>query len=52
MEILQKKKVIVENDIFNRKNSDSIPGIYFTAAKVAQCRLLANNRREKQEKKN
>ena len=34
------------------RNPDSILGIYLTAAKVAQCRLLIENRRDKEEAKN
>ena len=49
--ILQKKKVIMINDDASRSNPDYIFGIYLTAAKVAQCRLVGGNMREKEESK-
>ena len=54
MGILKKKKVILsnyDNDITTRKNHNSTSGIYLTAVKVAQCRMIAENRREKEEAK-
>ena len=41
------KKVILINDETFRKNPESSLGIYLTDAKVAQYRLVADNRREK-----
>ena len=39
------------NDETSRRNPDSGLGIYLTAAKVAQCRLLDDNKRENKEAK-
>ena len=39
------------NDETYIRNPDSISGIYLTADKAAQCRLVAKNRREKEEAK-
>ena len=36
------------NDETYMRNPDSSLGIYLTAAKVVQCRLVAENRREKE----
>ena len=49
--ILNQNKVILVNDETSIRNPDSITGIYITADKVAQCRLVAENRREKEEAK-
>ena len=49
MLILQQDKVILINDVTSRRSLDSNPGIYPTTAKVAQCRLVDENRREKEE---
>ena len=50
--ILKQKKVKLENEDANtRRNPDSTSGIYLTAVKVAQCRQVAKNRREKEEAK-
>ena len=46
------KKLILDNDVTNRKKPDSSSEIYITAAKVLQYRLVADNRREKEEAKN
>ena len=51
MAILQKKKVILENDVTNGNNPDLSLVIYLTTAKVPQYRLVAGNKREKQEAK-
>ena len=45
------KKVILENDVTSRRNPDSSSGIYLTADKVSQCRLVYDNMREKEEAK-
>ena len=48
MEILNQKKVGPENDVSDmttKKNPNSTPGIYFTAVKLSQCRMIAYNRR-------
>ena len=45
MSILQPNKVVLENDVTIGKNPDSSLGIYLTAAKIAQYRLLAESRR-------
>ena len=46
MAILQKNKVRLENDVTTRKNPCLSFGIYLTTAKVAQYRLVSENRRE------
>ena len=51
MTILHQKKVRLVNDEISRRNPDSSSGIYLTAAKVAQCTLVDENRREKEEAK-
>ena len=51
MMILHQKKAILENDVTTRRNPDSSSGIYLTSAKVAQCRMVAYNRRQKEEVK-
>ena len=52
MMILKQNKVKLENeDTTTRRNPDSTSGIYLTAVKVAQCRHVAENRREKEEGK-
>ena len=51
MIILQQKNTRLVNDETSRRNIDSNLGIYLTAAKVAQYRLVADNRREKEEAK-
>ena len=48
----QQKKVILVYGETSRNNPDLIYGIYLTAAKVAQYRLVDENRREKEEAKN
>ena len=48
----QKKKAILVNDETSSNNPDLISRIYLTAAKVAQCILVDENRREKEEAKN
>ena len=45
MKILHQKKVILVNDVVTRNKPDSVLGIYLTAAKVVQCKLVADNRR-------
>ena len=51
MEILQKYKALLENDVATRKNPDYSLGVYLTAAKEAQYRLIDDNNREKDEAK-
>ena len=51
MMIMQKKKVRLLNDEKSRRNRDSSLGIYLTAAKVAQYRLVAENKRDKEKAK-
>ena len=51
MTILHQKKVILEKGVTTRKNPDSISEIYLTAAKAAQCRLVAEDRIKKEESK-
>ena len=52
MMIIKQKKVKLANEDANtRRNPDSTSGIYLTAAKVAQCRQVAVNRREMDEAK-
>ena len=51
MMILKQNKVRLDNYLTTRNNSYSSLGIYLTAAKVAQCRRLADNRTEKEKKK-
>ena len=47
----QKKVNLGDEDANTRINLDSTSGIYITAAKVAQCRQVAANRREMNEAK-
>ena len=47
MMILQKNKVRLLNDVTSRRNHDFNLGIYLTAAKVAEFRLVDDNRIEK-----
>ena len=50
--ILKKRKVKLTNEDANiRSNPNSTSGIYLNAVKVAQCRQVAENRREKEEAK-
>ena len=49
--ILHQNKVISIHDVTSRRNPDSNLGIYLAAAKLAQYRLVADNRREKEEAK-
>ena len=52
MMIHQQKNVkLADEDSNTRSNHNSISGIYLTAAKVAQCRQVAENRREMSEVK-
>ena len=52
MMILKKRKVKLENeDVNTRRKPNSTSGIYLTAVKVAQCRLVAKNRRDTEEAK-
>ena len=51
MMILHQKKVILVHYETSRRNPGSSSGIYLTASKVAQCRPMAENRREKEEAK-
>ena len=48
MMILNQKKAKLENeDTTTRRNPDLTSGIYLTVVKVAQCRQVAENIREK-----
>ena len=49
--ILQQKKLRLVNYETSSRNLDSSSGIYRTYAKVAQCILVSENRREKVEAK-
>ena len=54
MKILNKKKVILENDVSDmttRKNTDPNSGIYPTAVKLAQCIILAETRKTRKGQK-
>ena len=51
MAVLNQKKVVLVNDETSMRNPDSSSGIYLTTDKVAQFRLVAGNRREKEEAK-
>ena len=48
---MQKKKVGLENYVTTRENPDLSSSIRLTADKVAQCILVAKNRREKKGQK-
>ena len=48
---MQKNKVILENDVTTRRNPNSILLIYHTADKLAQFRLVDENKREEEEAK-
>ena len=52
MILMQKKIKLTNEDANTRRNPDSTSGIYLTAAKVAQYREVAANRREMEETKN
>ena len=52
MTVLNQNMVRLVNDETSMRNPDSSSGIYLTAAKVVQCRLMDENRREKEEGKN
>ena len=52
MEILHQKKERLVNNETTKKNPDSGSVIYITTSKLAQCRLVDENRREKEEAKN
>ena len=47
----QKNGKLADEDADTRSNPNSTSGIYLTAAKVAQCRQVAGNRREMDETK-
>ena len=49
--ILNQNKVILVNDETSMRNPDSSMVIYLYADKVELCRLVAKNRREKEEEK-
>ena len=52
MMILKQNKIKLANeDTTTTRNSDSTSRMYLTAVKVAQCRQVADNRREKEEAK-
>ena len=48
---MQKNKAGLEKYVTNINNPDLSLGIYLTTTKVAHYRLLADNRREKEEAK-
>ena len=52
MTTLNQKNTRLVNDETSTRNPDLSTIIYLTAAKLAQCRLLSENRREKEEAKN
>ena len=49
--ILHQKNVILVNYETSRRNPDSSSGIYLAATKVAQCRVVDENRRGYEEAK-
>ena len=51
MMIIQQKKLILVNDENSRRNPDSDLVIYLNADKLSQCRLVGENRKYKEEKK-
>ena len=51
MKILNQKETRLVNDETSMRNPDSRTRIYLTAAKVVNFRLVADNRREKEEAK-
>ena len=51
MVILNQNKLRLVNEETSMRNPDSSLGIYLTAAKVVQCRLLDENRKGKEEAK-
>ena len=51
MAILNQNKVRLINDETSMRNPYYSSGIYLTAAKVAKCRLVADNMKEKEEAK-
>ena len=51
MMILHQKNVRLIHDVTSRRKTHSNSTIYLTAAEVAWCRLVADNRREKEEGK-
>ena len=51
MTILNQKETRLVNDETSMRNPDSRTRIYLTAAKVVKFRLVADNRREKEEAK-
>ena len=53
MMILNQNNVkLVNEDTTYRRNPDLTSGIYLTTVKLAQCRHVADNRRENEETKN
>ena len=44
MMVLHQKKVKLVNDVISRRDHDYSSVIYLTAAKLSQCRLVAENR--------
>ena len=51
MVILNQKKVRLVNDETSMRNPNYSLGIYLNADKLSQCRLVGENRREKEEVK-
>ena len=47
----QNKLELVNEKTTNRRHPDSALGIYLVVSKVAQCRQVAKNKREKEEAK-
>ena len=52
MMVLHQKKVKLVNDVISRRDHDYSSVIYLTAVKLSQCRLVDENRIEKEEAKN
>ena len=51
MSIINQKKVILVNNETSARNPCSSSGVYLTAVKLAQYRLVDEKRREKEEAK-
>ena len=51
MNVINQKKLRLVNDETSMRNPDFSTGIYFTAAKVAKCRLMSENRGKRVETK-
>ena len=51
MSIINQKKVILVNNETSARNPCSSSGVYLTAVKLAQCRILNDNKIEKEKAK-